>query len=281
MTFSASTNKGRTVTVSGGVAEADFRLMVDVTDGNLQQKPFFTGKTLNHVEVPVTVWIVRDDYGNDPAITEAQLSLMMANVNTLYEQTAMEFTLNGGINYTNASSLINIAMTNAVDTVSPILLNLPKNSADGIKLIFINSIGNFNGVLQTNETWLGFNTVKGIVLATQSIGFDYYTIAHEIGHACGLEDIYVPTAICNYIPSGDDLHGYTPFDWSGGYNGGMEYGSLIRTLLMLGFVRAEDPISDISTGTVFGSRNASGNNQSAAWIKTGLMPSMNRQPVHQ
>ena len=281
VSFAGGNNKGRTVTVSGGASEASFRLEIDVTDGNLHQKPFFTGKALNHVQIPVTVWIVRENNGQNPAITEAQLSLMMANVNTLYEQTAMEFTLNGGINYTNASSLGNIFMTNAVDSVSPILLNLPKNSADGIKLIFIKNISDFNGT--ETEICGGFHHAKGIVLGAQDPNFNHRIIAHEIGHACELEDIYVPTSIDKYIPSGEDLHRYAQSDWAGGYCGGVEYGSLVRTLLMFGNFNAErgDPMSDISTGIVFGSQDLSGSSQSADWIKTGLTSPMNRHPVHQ
>lgn len=123
---------------------------------------------------------------------------------------------------------------------------------------------------------------KGMVMKRLIIGCsegNFRTLAHEIGHACGLEDIYDEKQNLSLSdtmnPSISSLQG----DWSGGSGRGYyknAHKELVKKLLMFGFT--SDTKMDISFDRIYGVRGYL-DTPIFDYMKTGLT-NMNRQPEH-
>ena len=118
---------------------------------------------------------------------------------------------------------------------------------------------------------------------TESFETRVITFAHEIGHACGLRDIYNSYKISgsNRYPPIEDIvkEVWVPDDWSGGteyghYPADYPHERVIRTMLMYGNVSSL--AVDIPCGDIYGINE---NNQ-AELIYLGKN-TMNRNPNHE
>ena len=167
------------------------------------------------------------------------------------------------------------------------------SGTDGLECYFINSF------VDTSSTKAAHNG-HGIVVTSRATRC---TLAHEIGHAIGMHDIYLTNAdqkeendallklLDNEKASFDHLKG----DWNGGcdgsgsggvryYRNGTSMKALVGRMLMLGEVPEVDVRRDVSAGCVYGVYYEDGANQTKIWKKGNApvaCPWTTRSPVHQ
>jgi len=248
-----SGNKGRVVNVQGEDT-GKFKLEIDVKGLGLNPKPHFYGEVLNPETVPVTVWVVRDDNGNSPAIEATKVTECFSKANWAFEQVAMTYEIVGSINYTNRSDWLNIVGTNSIYSQTREMFRLPKNGDRGLRLIFINTVSNVittaNGSMISTSV-VGISGMRGIAMATKARSFSLISVAHEFGHACGLRDIYVRNSRTALMVTGPITEARVPWDWGGGYYpADVTQSNLIQRLLMYG--ESLEGKGDIPTGRVYG-----------------------------
>ena len=97
---------GSKVYVTSDVPNQVVKLRVQV--GDCVSRPIeFTAFTVEPLSVKTTVWIVRDDRGNNAARTADEVRTMMSEVNRIYEQIGVSFYIDS-ISYTNRSEWMDI-----------------------------------------------------------------------------------------------------------------------------------------------------------------------------
>ena len=246
--------------------------------------------------VHVTVWIVRDDDGNNAAYTENQVHEIISGVNRIYRQCATTFELAGAINFTNRTEWLNLTRTDGYcPEADAMLAGLSKNTPSGLKICLVNSMTRVRTSPPLTESLGGFNSPNGIVAVTghPQAPLSPRVLGHEIGHAFGLSDIYDKDERTPLIVEGLVSANRLPLDWSGSntgteyYPAGLKQAELIQRLLMFGITRGPktDDCVDIPMGSIYGlwSKKVDdsrvwclGENQRAP---VGL-ENMNRQPNH-
>ena len=250
VSFVENGDTGRLVAVKGGGVEGGFKLGVDIEGLSLPTNPCVAGRVLEPKVIPVTVWIVRDDNGDNAACTENRVQELLGGVNTIFKQCAMTFCVNGSIQYTNREEWLDIDFTNGWSGELESIRNV-ETATGGIELYFVNRFL----VDDQQSDVLGIEDTQGIVLRS---GISERTLAHEIGHACGLLDIYPYRSTSNtleMVVSGPVTADRLPQDWGGDYyTPGLLQANLITyRLLMMGY---EDPLImttyDMPLGSVYG-----------------------------
>ena len=222
----------------------------------------FEPKTVN-----VVVWIVRDNFGNNAPLIAGEVANRIAEANGRLLYAAITLNLVAIVEVDNTAWQI-------VDYISGIPsqrmgeFNAVPNPSNGIKVFFVNTIGN-------NTT--GLRSSNSIAISTSA---NQSTLAHEVGHACGLVDIYenlrnsqnvITASVTGHVES----NRMNPLDWAAGYYPeNLQQAELILRLLMYG--KKNETKGYIPHGNVFG-LNTSGADVSR---KVGL-DGMNRQPQHQ
>ena len=242
---------GSKVYVTSDVPDQTVKLRVQV--GDCVSRPIeFTAFTVEPLSVKTTVWIVRDDRGNNAARTADEVRTMMTEVNKIYEQIGVSFYIDS-ISYTNRSEWLDIE-DEEYDTLrrrkkinrskERELTNLSKNTG-GIELYFINKIAG---------RVLGLNPNTGAIFSTNA---NEYTLAHEIGHSFGLKDVYPRNKYYREIKLENSDFDFSdmPDDFSNGthkryYESDLKLESLMSRLLMYGYnTRAR---GDLSAGYIRG-----------------------------
>ncbi|MDX9794925.1 MAG: hypothetical protein RBU24_15570, partial [Kiritimatiellia bacterium] len=290
VSFVGNCNTGRLVAVKGGSTEGAFKLEVELEGVNFPTNPCIAGMVLEPKTVPVTVWIVRDDNGNNAACSEGRVQELLSGANAIFKQCAMTFHVNGAIQYTNSSALLDIDFTNGWSGELESIRNI-ETETGGIELYYINQ---FVFDDEPDDHFLGVEDMQGIVIT--SIISDK-TLAHEIGHACGLLDIYPYRSVSNTLErvvTGPVTADRLPQDWGAGYYPPDLLQAYLITyrLLMMGY---EDPTitttCDIPLGSVYGTwfdrlpPLFEGDVVIDVWEQSlapvGLNSMGNRQPCHQ
>lgn len=202
--------------------------------------------------VRLSCWIVGND-GGATAFTCDGVSNLVNGVNEIYSQVALFFVIDS-ISYTNDTYLSDLIYTNAVQRAA--ICNITNNTG-GLELYFIRS-------LSGRPT--AFSGSGGIVIGPRG---NARTVSHEIGHSCGLPDIYNfyrGTALAVYdSPS----KGRMPDDW-GWYPSSVSHSNIVERLLMYGF--RSDVKADISYGDVFGLHYTdSWDNASHTWSRAWFL----------
>ena len=232
------------------------------------------GKVLEKKTVPVFLHIVRDDDGQNAAMTVAHFQELLAGANQIFEQAAIEFQLALDVKYTNRTAWLEIStIDNWVEHDS---LQAWDCHTGGIEVYCIEQFDDPGqlGLSCTNADETAGLTIVGCATVR--------TLAHELGHACGLCDIYTDVNE-GEVPlyNGVVLNVCAQEDWcrevpDGGY-GGLTLHSMIRRLLMHG--RDGPALSaavDIPAGRIFGIL-ANGRRGLAC---TGLSDMGAREPRH-
>jgi hypothetical protein len=236
-----------------------FRLEVDIKGLVITPphvRPYFTGTVYPAVDVPVTVWIVRDDLGTIAARDAAEIPGLLADANKILWQRGLTLVQSGAVRYLN-----NDAWRNHTDVLNPANTNLAamldstNSMGNAVELYFVDTL---EGTAVGGVCW-----PEGIVIATAG---DANVIAHEVLHDCGLEDIYTVENPGGSDPnpvSGPVSAERVPADWGGGYYPpGLTQRELITRLIMRsGGFGPEPPLSVsvcLPRGTVYGWRNAGG-----------------------
>ena len=183
--------------------------------------------------VPLHCWIVRSAEG----LTQNSLAGVSNSVdiaNRCFSQVAMSFEI-ASINYIDNDSFRVVNFTNQVQYLS--LCNVTNNTG-GLEVYFVDRVDGGANAFQLNE---------GIVIGKERS--TDFTLAHEIGHACGLSDIY--DFWDGMSVTGMPQKVYFTHDW-GWYPENVTQAQLVQRLLMYGFNTDSTHKGDISRGDVYG-----------------------------
>jgi len=220
--------------------EADVKGLV-ITSPNV--RPCFSGKVLPAVNVPVSVFIVRDNDGANPARQDGDIPNLLADANKILQQRGVTLVQNGSIRHLNSTNWLDhtnaLAQTNAViDT----MMDSTNSMGQAVELYFVRSL--------ESPALKGACRPKGIAIASDG---DAVTIAHEVLHTCILEDIY--TVDGQGIP-GPVSQDRIPSDWGGGYyTSDLTQRELVGRLIMRSGGEEEidtAPRRDLPSGTIYG-----------------------------
>lgn len=188
-------------------------------------------------KVPLRCVIVGQDAGGESVspIDEAAVSNQFQEINRIFRQAAVEFEIASCIR-TNSTELSDINETNSVQQTALFSI-LPQGN--GLEIYYVKSIIGGSAA---------FCTPRGIVIGG---GVTARTVARELGHACGLSDIYgtVILSNCTITVEGPLARDKAPDDW-GHYDGVSDQRDLVERLLMFGAASATG--TDISYGDVLG-----------------------------
>ena len=156
---------------------------------------------------------------NSGAISMEAISNKITEVNRIFRQVAMSFEVASCI-CTNDTALSEVAMTNSSQRAR-LYSTIP--NGDGLKMFFVKS---------TIDDVAAFWNHYGIIVEASASAV---TIAHELGHACGLEDVYSQYDGSNFViaVSGPIGKARMPDDW-GRYSSDTDQGDFVRRLLMYG-----------------------------------------------
>ena len=187
-------------------------------------------------EVPVFPVEICDE-DEDPSITVEHVNELLREVNEIYEQVGLRF-----LPATNIVRLVNNGMNDFGLTSVAVCQEIFElfHGTGSLEIYFVT--GN-----NCNSEPFGRGCVEGVVLKKTSKAT---TLAHEIGHACGMKDIY-------HLENGIALVGEedvpaewkTSLDW-GVYDLMCSQSDIIRRLLMYG--HQSDAKADIPASVVFG-----------------------------
>ena len=230
----------------------------------------FAGMGLWAQPVPLHCWVVRTGRG-ESLWNGDEITNQVAQVNKFFSQVAMSFEI-ASLNFTNDEHYAEISIDNPAQYLS--LYNVTNNTG-GLEVYFVNKVlgGAVGFYLPSN------GVVVGRVNAVST------TLAHEIGHACGLSDIYTDVDETPLAVSGNPLPSRFTHDW-GWYPHYMTQADVIRRLLMFGF--NSDTKGDISRGDIYGLwytnvLNAAGTRYDKVWqlgnAPVGFKLHGNRHPV--
>ncbi len=183
-------------------------------------------------DIKLKCWIVSGNR-DDADWTAQSVSNHIDGVNQIYSQVCMKFTIHS-ISSTNDAYLANVNLTNTVQWMT--LTSIEQNTGM-LELYFVSE-------LEGRAT--AFQTSRGIVIGPHA---NARTIAHEIGHACGLPDIYDEDSETSLKVEGMPSKERMPDDW-GWYPQSVKQADLVRRLLMYGVY--SDTKADISYGDVYG-----------------------------
>ena len=229
-------------------------------------------------------------YEGDFRTTPEQVTNLIAGVNRIYEQVGMRFVL-------DAVEQVPVALPETLDIVIDQpggdkvkcneICNIANNTG-GLELYFIHSIdlsiAGFNNRNANDE-------ITGIIVP-QNVTF--VTLAHEIGHSCGLADIYINDSMYEHhyterlTPvSGPISYSYLPNDWGCTsqdvhyYFLNIDQPELIAHLLMHG--HSSQSKADIPSGNIYGIwyiDPGDGDSAVSSRAPVSFGPLTTRNPVH-
>ncbi|MBQ7251395.1 MAG: hypothetical protein IJS32_02200, partial [Kiritimatiellae bacterium] len=267
MDFVGGTNWGREVHLAA-TRTGDWVAIVTVSNSTLRPARL-RGTVLEKKDVNVYLHIVRDDNGNNPAMTVEHFDELLAVANQIWEQAAINFQLTSDV-YTNKTDWLEISVTNNFEEYGQ--LQSWSSNTGGIEVYCINR---FDGANYNALTWTVSDAKAGVTITTNATS---RSLAHELGHACGLPDIYESRASGGQTASlSSNLvqQSWLPQDWcanapNGGY-GQLQQRQLLHRLLMYGYAESDAVV--IPAGPIHGiDRHAVETN-----LKVGLS-NMTREP---
>ena len=270
-----------------------YSLEIDIGRG--LYNPKINGKILEEKKVKLFVWVVADDDdGVNPAFTRNEVESWVNSVNDIYKQVGIKFEIdqNQGFNYipdTPTDYRVITSQRIASELVDyPQSIPFPRTEA-GLEIFFIENLSYVRGVSYPHRGIIIPKTT-GTVPNRKDITFK--TLAHELGHACGLNDIYhnkndkilssqintnslwiQEDCTCTTL---DNNPSSNIMSVAGYYESDLKHVDLMKRLLMYGVGSStSDNRGDISLGNVFGINKS----KHFVNVKTGL-ENMNRTPTH-
>lgn len=254
----SNVNTGRVVIVEG-LSTGDVQLEIHFGDA-VSYMPKFEFKVLEPRTVKLRAWVIGRDSawcrsGND-------VRSMVATASDIFAQIGVSLQLVEPIVFTNIPAAYNVALDEPnVNQWSMGQLTSLTNGTDGLECYFVNDI-------MASIPLHGANHEGGMVLASTADGI---TLAHEIGHAFGLRDIYVSNDIYTNntvslkvlgtaeMPCAEKM----PWDWNCGcigrgvggvrfYGKGTTMQDVIGRMLMNGVRPDNTAPCDITFGNVYG-----------------------------
>ena len=229
------------VFTASGAEDESVVVQVDVGDCPGRAPQFTMRNTTMHEVKIYPCVIVKED--EDPPATGSQINSMLDEVNVIFRQVGMHFSLGAPLMcVTNETwTRDGLVVTNVGVQIRNII---PRT--DGLEVYFIEGRG-------WRREPLGQSTEFGIIVRKDASA---KTLAHEIGHACGWGDIYhgPRNAISSELMQ-SVRQSWMPHDWNNGtgvrfYDLMLLQSELIPRLLMFGY--GGDTKSDIPAGSVHG-----------------------------
>ncbi len=268
--------RGTEVAVTPSVAD-EYALEVQI-DGYDGPPPFIKFKGVSETVTSVRAWILGD--GVRYSRTEAEVRAMFDDVNTIFRQAGMRFVVSA-VTYTNIPSRLKIENDHNYTANLREVCNIATGT-NGLEFYFVDEIDNQN-VLACNVP--GANaTILGIAVSTNASA---NTLGHEIGHSCGLQDLYISDSATTNIVMGNISQSRLPDDWgttsgAGYYPPALTQAQLIQRLLMYG--RGIPTKYDLSYGDVYGLYYIPTVFSKVWFLNTatvGFATHANRMPTHQ
>ena len=230
--------RGREIEVTGGIASGGSMLTADIAgwDGPapLANVHVITSETV----IPIHAWIVCGT--NGPVTDAATVRARIAGANDIYRQVGRRFVLQEPVGFTPTNGAWAVIQKAGDEWPAFARLVDTHHVTDGIEVYFVESIVGANGL-----------TNPGGCAIRASAGAN--SLAHELGHAQGLPDIYG-----NNVDGMPDVAGVVardrlPGDWGttdpeGFYPASLMQSELITRTLMYG--RCSPTKRDITTGGV-------------------------------
>ena len=263
VTFYSGKNWGREAYVRGQ-AEGDFTLEVTIDNMPADYRPHIHGKVLTPTVTPIHVYIICDADGT-PAVSTNTVNVWVTEANRIYRQAAMSF---------NVASVEHVVNTNWFEINNDAefrqMCSYASNT-DGLELYCVDYINGAHG--KHSDLRLAYGDLRrGMAVKA---GAPLTTLAHELGHACGLVDLY------DYDP-GDGLvseNRVSSANWSGGdgtgyHNPTLAYRDLTYRCIMdksrLFYESADIPLDylTVMSGTNF------------IPVSVGLDQMATREPLH-
>ena len=278
-------NTGRQVKVRG-VSAGEIALKAQI-GGCTASAPSFHAKVVQPKTVKLSAWIIADRNGIG-AFTPSQVRTMVGEANEIFSQVGVTLNLGDRIVVTNVPDAYNVlweGVTNTMWNFSQ--LTALNSNTGGLECYFVNQIyeNNATGYCRTTGGWSN----SGLMISSAGNGV---TLAHEIGHAFGMNDVYRKRE--------NGLVGLTTLvnarscldDWNGGCSGhgcggshyypcefleGFPLSEIIRRMLMNGRTEGEKGV-DITFGAVDGLQS----DGSVGLSSTGFFgPNHVENPAHQ
>lgn len=190
--------------------------------------------TAIHAATPISLhcWVVYDENDSSPK-DASDVEDLIADVNYVYSQVQISFTV-ASVAVTNDARLARINYNNAIQRNAVTAIT---NNTEGLEVYFVSQLeGGVNG----------FGADEGIVLGPNASAI---TLAHEIGHICGLKDIFDCHDATDKHVTGAPSKVRMPKDW-GWYPEEFMHIHVIRKLLMYGY--SSDNKTDMSLGNIYG-----------------------------
>ncbi|MDD2600990.1 MAG: hypothetical protein PHO37_17495, partial [Kiritimatiellae bacterium] len=232
VTFYGGQNTGREVIIKGGAAESEFKLEVQVDGLPDSCRPYIHGRVLTPRTVQIRAYVICSN--GVEAVSTATINGWIDEANRIYRQVAMTFTL-VETNYVPSLDWFNIANAGEFQQMCSYA-----NNTDGLELYCVGS------------TWTAFRHASSLRRFAARYGGECRripadTLAHEIGHACGLSDMYLYDA-------GDGLLSEEktyPLNWSGGngtgyYSPTLSYRDLTHRIIMHNHDQTDIPLYYLS-----------------------------------
>jgi len=235
-------NTGRLVTVNGvGLGPAKLAVAIQ---GYADYAPTIALAVTNSRIVNASVYIVCDTAGSMTSMSPTAVSALISGVNDIYRQAGIVVSQQGPVHY-----IYNTAWLDA-DSSERSLIRSTTNGTGGIEIYCTQLLdsGGFTGA----NVGPGNGAVDGLVVGTNC---NFRTLAHEIGHAGLLQDIYFSSTGATISASELVRESWSPLDWNGGispqyYDPYLTQRDLIKRLLMYGTL--SDQKADIPNGKVHG-----------------------------
>jgi len=223
-------------------------------------KPHIFGKVLTSTTVPIHAFIICDSNGV-AAVSENTVAAWIADANRIYRQVAMTFTL--------ASVQIVTNRTDWFDIDSDVrFYNITSytNMTGGLELYCVG--GMYVPGLHSDMRLAYGDAMRGMAVRADA---DLPVLSHEIGHACGLSNMYEYDAGEGLVSEEKTY----PLNWSGGEKTGyyaqtLAYRELTYRVIMHNHNQTDIPLYYLSG--MYESLRVP--------ISVGLQSNMNRQPAH-
>lgn len=230
-------NTGRVVNVQGEHA-GDVVLKPRLT-GFPEFTPSLQARVVTPSTVNVHAYIVCSTNGH-AAETSAGVSALLDGANDIWRQVGVSFQL-ASCNYITNDAWLTVVYTNGTWPLSNTIKSYASGTG-GVECYFVDEIENANALTSSN----------GVLFSSNG---NFRTLAHELGHACGLVDIYVRHDGTNLSVTGEVSSVSLGVEWgsettNGYYPRRTMQAAEIRKLLMYGV--GNDTKADISYGDVQG-----------------------------
>ena len=272
---------GRCVTVRG--VSAGSETLSVLIGGRSDCAPEFAVRVVESTTVNLRALIIEDSQEQLRPIEPDDVRQMVKDANDIYAQVGVELNLVEPIVVTNIPDAYDALCETPANATSEWTFNQIVNIATntgGLECYFISRFVDSKHTKAAHDR-------KGIVVTSKATR---YTLAHEIGHAFGLCDIYKSNEggkaegdALVALGSGEMASLSNLYDdWNGGcsgrgapgaryYQSGTTMRSIVDRMLMLGEVPEDDSRRDITNGRIFGVHYHYDSQDNKAWEK-GLAP---------